>query len=542
MIFKSNYPDIKIPQIGIYEYVVSNPNKIPEDKVIYVDGITGESVTFGEFKHKSKRFAAGLQDKLEFKRGDVLAIFSPNQVDYPVVLLGTIAAGGKVTTVSPNYKATDLSYQLIDSGASVLIVYPEILEIAIEALIDVKIPAFRVLLFGDKEIKGYKPYRSILICDREIDPIYYTPEESKSTTAYLIYSSGTTGKQKGIERTHTNVVVHLAQAIIADCNLGPHSIIMCVTQFYQGYALFNIIHCALIHGATAIIHSSFSIETFCESIQKYKINHIYAVPPTILKLVNDPLVQQFDLSSVNVVISAAASLSDKLERKFYEMFKIPIWQTYGLTETSSVLRHSPNTSKNSVPGSIGFLLPNMKAKILSEDGRELGYNESGELWVHGPNVMKGYLNNKEDTDAVFDKDGFFNTGDIVSVDEQGNYFIVDRKKELINYKGFQVSPSELESILLTHDAVSDAAVIGYYSEEEASEIPIAYITIKNEYEQSQTLAAKIKSFVGEKVVPQKKLRGGIFFIDKIPKNTSGKILRRVLKEKLKNEITCNRID
>ncbi|CAG8706688.1 10325_t:CDS:10 [Dentiscutata erythropus] len=536
MILESKYPNIKIPPIGIYQYVTSNPNKISEDKVIYVDGITDKSYTFGEFKHESKKFAAGLQDRLEFKRGDVLAIFSPNQVDYPTVLLGTIAAGGKVTTVNPNYKTTELSYQLIDSGASVLIVHPEVLEIAMEALIDVKTPTFRVLLFGDKEIKGYKPYRSILIGNREIEPVYYTPEEAKSTTAYLIYSSGTTGKQKGIERTHTNVVAHLSQAIIANCNLGPHSIIMCVTQFFQGYALFNILHCALIHGATAIIHSSFNIETFCESIQKYKINHIYAVPPTILKLVNDPLVQQFDLSSVEIFISAAASLSDKLERKFYEIFKIPIWQTYGLTETSSIFRHSPNTMKNAAPGSVGFLLPNMKVKILSDDGRELGYNEPGELWVHGPNIMKSYLNNKEATDAVFDKNGFFNTGDIVSVDEQGNCFIVDRKKELINYKGFQVSPSELESILLTHDAVSDAAVIGYYSEKEATEIPTAYVTIKNEYEQSQALAKEIQSFVDEKVISYKKLGGGIFFIDKIPKNTSGKILRKVLKEKLKKDI------
>ncbi|CAG8765769.1 18376_t:CDS:2, partial [Racocetra fulgida] len=291
---------ITIPQVGIYQYVTSNPNKIPDDKDIYVDGITGRSYTFGEFKHESKKFAAGLQDKLGFK----------------------------LTTTNPKYIVTELSYQLIDSGASVLIVHPELLEIAIEASIDAKIPTSRVMLFGDKEIKGYKPYRSILIGDREIEPIYYTPEEAKSTTAYLCYSSGTTGKQKCIELTHTNINVHLAQLIIAGCKLGPHSIIMGTTQFCHGYALKVILHGALIHGATAIIHSSFNVKTFGESIQKFKINYIYAVPPTILKLVNDPLVQQFDLSSVDMIISATAPLSDKLKRKFYEMFKIPIFQVY----------------------------------------------------------------------------------------------------------------------------------------------------------------------------------------------------------------------
>ncbi|RIB23979.1 hypothetical protein C2G38_2169812 [Gigaspora rosea] len=224
---------------------VFNPNKIPDEKVIFVDGVTGRSYTFGEFKHETKKFAAGLQDKLEFKRGDVLAIFSTNQVDYPIVLFGTIAAGGKVTTANPIYETTKLSYQLIDSGASVLIVHPEVLEAAIEASIDAKIPASRVLLFGDKEIKGYKPYRSVLITDRVIEPIYYTPEEAKSTTAYLFYSSGTTGKRKGIKITHTNIVVRWAQENSMDCKLGPHSIIMPILQLCNGWGS-SILHYVLI--------------------------------------------------------------------------------------------------------------------------------------------------------------------------------------------------------------------------------------------------------------------------------------------------------
>ncbi|RIB29748.1 hypothetical protein C2G38_2238722 [Gigaspora rosea] len=457
MIFKSKYPNIKVPQVGIYQYVTSNPKKISDDKVIYVDGITG------------------------FKHGNVLAIVSPNQIDYPIVLLGTIAAGGKVIAANPKCTATELSYQLIDSGAPVLIVHPECLDVAIEASFDAKIPTSRILLFGDKEIKEYKPYCSILIGDHEIEPVSYTPEEAKSTTAYLLYSSRTTGKPKGIELTHTNIVANLAQLIIAECELGPHSTI-------TGSS-----------GATAIVHSSSSVETFCKLIQSYRINHIYASPPMIRKLVNDPLVQQFDLSSVDKIINATSPLSDKLERKFYEMFKIPIFQIYGLTETSLVLSH-PDTMKNEVPGSSGILVPNMKAKILSEDGRELGYNEPGELWIQGPNIMKGYLNNKDATRADIDKDGFFRTGDIASVDEQ------------------------------------DAAVIGYYSEKETTEIPTAYVTIKNGHKQSHALAKEIQSFVDEKVLPYKRLIGGILFIDKISKNVTGKIQRGLLREKLKNDI------
>ncbi|KAF0464768.1 acetyl-CoA synthetase-like protein [Gigaspora margarita] len=394
-------------------------------------------------------------------------------------LLSSGSTGGKVTPVNSSYKAVDLLYQLTDSGATVLIVHPEILEVAIEASIEAKIANSRILLFGDKEIKGYKPYHSVLINDREIEPIYYTPEEAKSTTAYFIYSSGTTGNPKSVELTHTNMTVRSAHVIGAESKLGPHSIIMGVTEFFHIYAMNRVIHTNLIRGVTSIILSSFSFETICESIQKFKVNHVYAVPSTILKFVDDPLAQQFDLSSVNAIISGGLPLNEKLERKFYEMFKIPIFQVYGLTESSTVLQY-PDTTKNAIPGYAGILVPNMKAKILSEDRRELGYNEPGELWIHGPNIMKGYLNNKEATDAAFDKDGFFCTGDIAFVDEQGNFFIIGRKRDIIKYHDFYVAPSELESILLTHEAVSDAASFEYYSSHVSHHgirnIPVAIVT------------------------------------------------------------------
>ncbi|CAG8804183.1 7925_t:CDS:2, partial [Racocetra persica] len=373
---------------GIYQYVTSNPNKISDDKIIYVDWITGKSYTFGEVKHESKKFAAGLQDKLGFQRGDVLTIFSSNQVDYPIILFGAIAAGGKVTMDNPKSRTIEeLSYHLTDTGASVLIVHPEFFEAAIEASINAKIPTSRILLFGDKEIKGYKPYRSILTCDREIEPINYTPEEAKSTTAYIIYSSGSTAKPKGVELTHTNITATLAQINIIDDKIVSHSVIMGVSQFCHAYALEFILHSALLHGATTIVHSSFNFETFCESIQKYKTTHIYAASSTIVELVNNPLAQKFDLSSVDRILYGAARLDYKIERKFYEMFKILITQAYGSTEMGTLLC-CPDTVNNAAPGSCGILFPNMKAKILSENGRELGYNEPGEFWVHGPTIMK----------------------------------------------------------------------------------------------------------------------------------------------------------
>ncbi|KAF0525581.1 acetyl-CoA synthetase-like protein [Gigaspora margarita] len=295
------------------------------------------------------------------------------KADYPIVLLGAIAAGGKVTTANPRYKANELSYQLIDSGASVLIAHPE-------ASIEANITFYRILLFSDKEIRGYKPYRSILNNDCEIEPVYYTPEEVKTTTAFIPYSSATVGVPKGIELTHTNIVANLAQLDYVDLKLGPDSIIMgilvcCLKEFLVFLNNYSENYSLIFYGVTVVVLPNFNLETYCESIQKYKINHLYATPSIVLKLVSDPLVQKYDLSSVNTILSGAAPLNDELSKQFYEKFKISIWDGYR---------------------SVGVLIPNVKVKILSHDGHELGYNEPGELWANEPNIMKLMSSKKTD--------------------------------------------------------------------------------------------------------------------------------------------------
>ncbi|RIB09096.1 hypothetical protein C2G38_1981828 [Gigaspora rosea] len=547
MVFKSNHPDIEIPQDGIFQYVMSNQKGISDNKIIYLDVNTSKGYTFGKLKSESKRFASGLRDKVGFKRGDVLAIYSSNQVDYPMVLLGTIAAGGKVTPVDPKYIANELSYQLLDSGASILIVHPDLLETAIAASKEINNPNFRIFLFGDNEIRGYKPFRSELIGEREFVPIFYTPEEANSTIAYICYSSGTTGKQKGVEITHTNLVSNLAQIYNVEKDLGTHSVL--AGPFYHIYALICCIHLTLIYGATLIIFPSYNIKTFCHCIQEYKIDYVHAAPPVILDLINYPDAKKYDLSSVKIIVSAGAPLSHELEYTFYELFKIRTKQAYDSNNiiTGSVqLYNSFNNSNDNFLmihnvqkiGSCGTLLPNIKVKILSNDGHGNIYFSflfPGELCVHGPSIMKGYLNNSSAINAAFDKDDFLHTGDIAYVDDQGIYHIVDRKKELIKYKGFSVAPAELESILLTHDKISDAAVIGCYSEENQTELPIAYIVLKSEdKEKHPYLKNEIIQYVNSNVAPHKKIRD-LLFIDKIPKSESGKILRRVLRDMTMNE-------
>ncbi|PKY14937.1 acetyl-CoA synthetase-like protein [Rhizophagus irregularis] len=458
MIFKST-TNIDIPVKGVYQALINEAN----ENATFIDGITGEKLTIDKLRSDTKKLAAGLIDKAEFNRGDVLAIFSPNQVDYPTVLFGTIAAGGIVTFVDSKYTVDEVIYQLKDSGAKYIVI--------------------KYIFIWNEEIDEIKPY-SFLKSEREVNPIEYSPEEAKSTTAYLSYSSGTTGKNKGVETTHSNIVTNLAQIGCNNDDVNSRASVVLMPNF------------------------EFDLPTFCKTIQDYKVNVIHFVPSIAMSLVKDPISRKYDLSSLRSCISSAAPLSKELADSFARMF-VPIRQSYGATEYS--FTHFVKYAENIPIESIGKPIPNVECKIISEKGKELGYNQEGELCVRGPNIMKA------------------------KVDEFGNFYIVDRSKELIKYQGHQVSPTELESILNSHQSIDDAAVIGVYAEQEATECPAAYISLKQNVLESDQLKQEIKRYVEKRVPPYKRLSGGILFIDKIPKSSSGKILKKVLRNRIKKE-------
>ncbi|CAG8699253.1 16673_t:CDS:2, partial [Acaulospora morrowiae] len=361
MIFKSKLPNIEIPSTGVYQYITSNPNNVPENKVLFIDGTTDEKITFGEFKSKIKRFAAGLHDKVGFKRGDVLAIVSPNQVDYPVVIFG-----GKVSPVNPKYTVSELSYQFSASGASVIISHPLCLSETIEAAAEAQIPRSQIFLINDKEVNGIQPYNTLFL-DREFEPIEYTPEEAKHTTVFLCYSSGTTGKNKGVETTHSNIVANVKQIVAFESGFDQNKIFMGVVPFYHIYGLTALLHASLFLGATTVLIPKFDLTTLCRVIQDYKVNYAHLVPPIILLLVKSPIVKEYDLSSLRVIVSAAAPLSKSLVDDLFSIHNILVKQAYGLTETSPFV--SCADDNKSAKCSVGMLLPNIEAKIIAEDGQ-----------------------------------------------------------------------------------------------------------------------------------------------------------------------------
>ncbi|POG80767.1 hypothetical protein GLOIN_2v1512565 [Rhizophagus irregularis DAOM 181602=DAOM 197198] len=489
MIFKST-TNIDIPVKGVYQALINEAN----ENATFIDGITGEKLTIDKLRSDTKKLAAGLIDKAGFNRGDVLAIFSPNQVDYPTVIFGTIAAGGIVTFVDSKYTVEEVAYQLKDSGAKYIVVFPSLLSKAIEAADAVNIPRSNIFLFGNEEIEEIKPY-SFLKSEREVNPIEYSPEDAKSTTAYLSYSSGTTGKNKGVETTHSNIVTNLAQIGCNNDDVNSNTKFIGVLPLHHIYSIITLIHLTLLKGASVVLipNFEFDLPTFCKTIQDYKVNVIHFIPSIAMSLVKDPISRKYDLSSLRSCISSAAPLSKELADSFARMF-VPIRQSYGATEYS--FTHFVKYAENIPIESIGKPIPNVEFR--------------------GPNVMKGYLNNKEATDACIDNEGWFHTGDIAKVDEF-------------------VSPTELESILNSHQSIDDAAVIGVYAEQEATECPAAYISLKQNVLESDQLKQEIKRYVEKRVPPYKRLSGGILFIEKIPKSSSGKILKKVLRNRIKKE-------
>jgi acyl-CoA synthetase (AMP-forming)/AMP-acid ligase II len=341
----------------------------------------------------------------------------------------------------------------------------------------------------------------------------------------LPYSSGTSGMPKGVMLTHRNLVANLVQTQSNPPMLTADDRVIAVLPFFHIYGMTVIMNQGLRSGATIVTMPRFDLEGFLDLVEKHKVTRTYVVPPIALALAKHPAVEGRDLSSVETVMSGAAPLGGELAEAVAKRLDCTVIQGYGLTETSPVT-HVIRPDGENKAGSIGPPLPNTECRLVDpESGEDVGEGERGELWIRGPQVMAGYLNNDDATKSTVDEDGWLHTGDIAVVDSDGFYKIVDRLKELIKYKGFQVAPAELEALIVNHPKVADVAVIGV-PDDEAGELPKAFIVpASDDFDEDE-----LKDWVADQVSPQKKVRI-IEQIDEIPKAASGKILRRVLVER-----------
>jgi len=515
MIFRSPDPDVAIPEIPLTQFLLERLASQPEHRAL-IDGPTGRAYTSGQLADAIERAAAGLAGR-DFGKGDVMAILSPNLPEYAIAFHAVSRLGGSNTTVNPLYTLEELIAQLADAGATHLVTVPPFLDKALAAR--ERLGLREIFVFGQAD-GAATPFSDLLATP---GPAPSVPIDPRQDVVALPYSSGTTGLPKGVMLTHYNLVANISQTIDA-IRLEADERVLAVLPFFHIYGMTVLMNMTLYQGATVVTMPRFDLEQFLQTIQQFGVTRVYAVPPIVLALAKHPLVDQYDLSSVKTVFSGAAPLGPDVAEACARRLGCIVKQGYGLTETSPVTHCVPDRRPNK-PGSVGQLVPRTECRIVDlTTGQEVGPNQPGEIRVRGPQVMKGYLNNLQATAEMLDAEGWLRTGDIGYADDEGYFYVVDRVKELIKYKGFQVAPAELEALLLTHPAVADAAVIPI-PDEEAGEVPKAYVVLKGEATPSALMA-----FVAEHLAHYKHLRA-VELVDQIPKSASGKILRRVLVER-----------
>jgi len=523
MIFKSPHTPVTIPEISVTDYVLRRALELG-DKPALIDGPTGRSYSYGQLPSYINKLAAGFA-RHGLRQGDVLAIFSPNLPEYPLAFHAAATLGVAVTMVPPLFTIEEIIRQLRDSSAKYLLTVPELMERASEVVKATGIT--KTFVIGEAE--GAVSLASLLSDgDQARNIAMRVAVDPRADVAALPYSSGTTGFSKGVMLTHWNLVSMLRQMEGNDA-FSEDDTMVCIVPMYHLYGLHIVANLGLSQGATIVTLPRYELNQFLQIMEQYKVTIAPLVPPLILALSRAPQVDDYDLSALRLIHCGAATLADSIARACSERLGCQVRYGYGLTEVSPLSHASLANSKRQNSGSVGYCLPNTECKIVDyTNGRELGPQEEGEIWVRGPQVMKGYLTNAQATAEMIDPEGWLRTGDIGYCDDEGQLFVKDRLKELIKTNGRQVAPAELETLLLQHPSIADAAVIPT-RDEEAGEVPKAFVVLKSEAGGDQ-IGAEIMDFVSARVAPYKRIRS-VEFVDEIPKSPAGKILRRVLKER-----------
>ncbi|KEF59508.1 4-coumarate-CoA ligase [Exophiala aquamarina CBS 119918] len=564
MPYKSRW-QIEIPRCSLPTFLFGSSANLPHspsnpNKVCLADAARPNTHFFTRATYQlwCQRFALGLQQSGLFKEGDRLLLFSPNNIFVPVVFLGTLLAGGIFTGANPSFTPRELAYQLRDSEASLLLCHSSITESGIQAAKRAGLDLSRVFVFDDAIFDGTGSsshglwYWSQLVSPNlEQAEVFawndLTGLGECNTTLALNYSSGTTGLPKGVEVTHLN---YLANTLQTGQTVKNHldyekrslnSASLAYLPLYHAYGQTVYIALYFHHERTAYVMPKFDFIKMLEYTEKFKVSDMNLVPPIALALAKYPDLDKYDLSSVTFLGCGAAPLSrdiaeqveKRLNKNRKEEDRLNLRQGWGMTECTCSLLY-PDINEEVNTNTVGEPNANCEAMIVDEGtGKEItarGPEARGELWCRGENVMKGYWRNPKATAETLTPGGWLKTGDIAYVSEKGHFVIVDRIKELIKVQGHQVAPAELEALLLEHPAVLDVAVVGV-SRSDGDEEPRAFVV-----KQGKVTEKEIQDFTASKVVRYKHLTGGVTFIDEIPRNPSGKILRRQIKERCNDSV------
>jgi acyl-CoA synthetase (AMP-forming)/AMP-acid ligase II len=531
MVFASPFPDVDIPDLSVFDLLFADFEQTDLDRIALIDAQDASTTTYGQLREQVTAVAGALTAR-GVGVGDVVGLLAPNSSVFAVAFHAVLRAGATATTINALFTANDIAKQLTDANATMLITVGGLLPYAQEAARTVGIAAERlIVLVGDGEAAdGHPSFADLLAQDAAPPPVEFDPA---THLAVLPYSSGTTGNPKGVMLTHRNLVANVAQVrpLLA---MEPGDRVLAVLPFFHIYGMTVLLNAALHARATLVVMPRFDLNGFLEASEKHRVTYSFIAPPIAVALAKHPLVDRYDLSALRTVVSGAAPLDAELGGAVEKRIGVRMIQGYGMSELSPVSHFMPADGGQHWFGEVaplsscGWPVANTINKIVDPaTGDEVavprtGLSEPGELWVKGPNVMTGYLRNPDATAATIDQDGFLHTpGDLAQVDRARRVYIVDRLKELIKYKGYQVPPAELEAVLLTHPDIADTAVIGV-TDDDGEEIPKAFVVRRSG---TRITAEEVIDFVAGRVAPYKKVRQ-VEFIDVIPKSTAGKILRK----------------
>ncbi|SPP82704.1 4-coumarate--CoA ligase 1 [Drosophila guanche] len=501
------------------------------DQTVLVDAVSGAEYT-ASFMHKSIVRLAHILQKLGVKQNDVIGLSSENSVNFALAMFAGFAVGATVAPLNVTYSEREVDHALNLSKPKIIFASKITIDrIAKVASKNKFVKGIIALSGSSKNFKTIYALNEMMDNDKyKTNPEFLSPVANKNEdVALIVCSSGTTGLPKGVQLTQMNLLATLDSQIQPTMIPMSEITLLTVIPWFHAFGCLTLITTACM-GARLVYLPKFEENLFLSAIEKYRVMMAFMVPPLMVFLAKHPIVEKYDLSSLMVLLCGAAPLSRETEDQIKERIGVPfIRQGYGLSEsTLSVLVQNDDFCK---PGSVGVLKVGIYAKVIDPDtGKLLGANERGELCFKGDGIMKGYIGDTKSTQTAI-KDGWLHTGDIGYYDDDFEFFIVDRIKELIKYKGFQVPPAEIEALLLTHEKIKDAAVIGK-PDEAAGELPLAFVVKQANVQLTEN---DVIQFVNEHASPAKRLRGGVIFVDEIPKNPSGKILRRILRNMLKKQ-------
>jgi acyl-CoA synthetase (AMP-forming)/AMP-acid ligase II len=499
MVHRSPYPDVQVPDVSLTEYVLGGAER-HGGKPALIDGASGAVTTYAELAERVREAAAGLA-AAGIGRGDAVGLLGPNGAGWAVAYHAVISLGAIASSLNPLLTPEEIATQLRCAGAKAVIAAEPLRAAVADAGLPVH--ALESLPSGDGDAGA--------------------PVDPSADLAVLPFSSGTTGVSKGVMLTHRNLVANMEQ-IRSVHRIGGDDVLIGVLPFFHIYGQTVVLNLGLSQGATIVTMARFDMAQFLDLLERHRVTRAHIAPPVVLGLAKVPGVEGRELA-LRVVISGAAPLDADTAERAGERLGAPIRQGYGMTEASPVTHIAADDALGELdPGAIGPLVSGTEGRLVDPDSGE-DTDGDGELWIRGPQVMRGYLADDEATAATLTDDGWLKTGDVARVDEDGCFRIVDRVKELIKYKGYQVPPAELEALLIGHPAVADAAVIPI-PDEAGGEAPKACVVPAGDDFDGDALMA----WVAEHVAPYKRIRA-VEVVDEIPKSASGKIMRRLLRDR-----------